>query len=156
MYVHHTQWVTFESTFRSLSVTNYVTVPCHSQLVQSGLTPPSSAVSSLCSVPVVPVWQSRDQIWLCNSGGERQYSSFIFRNKSHLFNFPLLAVKLSHHMVSPIYLHVCYLVLFPVEALHLVLFQLLSGLHILVIVTLEIKIDLHSHPTGGSDTISNS
>lgn len=35
------------------------------------------------------------------------------------------------------YLHVCYLVLFPVEALHLVLFQLLSGLHILVIVTLK-------------------
>lgn len=47
-----------------------------------------------------------------------------------------------------IYLHVCYLVLFPVETLHLVLFQLLSGLHILVIVTLKIKIDLHGHPTG--------
>lgn len=47
-----------------------------------------------------------------------------------------------------IYLHVCYLVLFPVEALHLVLFQLLSGLHILVIVTLKAKIDLHRHQTG--------
>lgn len=47
-----------------------------------------------------------------------------------------------------IYLHVCYLVLFPVEALHLVLFQLLSGLHILVIVTLKAKIDLHGHQTG--------
>ena len=36
----------------------------------------------------------------------------------------------------PPYLHVCYLVLFPVEALHLVLLQLLSGLHVLVVVTL--------------------
>ena len=42
-------------------------------------------------------------------------------------------------MVSLLYLHVCYLVLFPVEPLHLVLFQLLSGLHILVIVTLNAK-----------------
>lgn len=52
------------------------------------------------------------------------------------------------HMMSLFYLHVCYLVLFPVKALHLVLFQLLSGLHILVIVTLIMKIDLHCHPTG--------
>ncbi len=60
-------------------------------------------------------------------------------------------------MVSLIYLHVRYLVLLPVEALHLVLFQLLSGLHILVIVTLKAKIDLHGHPTGRhTDRISNS
>lgn len=52
------------------------------------------------------------------------------------------------HMMSLFYLHVCYLVLFPVKALHLVLFQFLSGLHILVIVTLIMKIDLHCHPTG--------
>lgn len=34
-------------------------------------------------------------------------------------------------------LHVCDLVLLPVEALHLVLLQLLAGLHILVIVSLQ-------------------
>lgn len=42
----------------------------------------------------------------------------------------------------------CYLVLFPIKALHLVLFQLQSSLHILVIVTLKAKIDLHDHAEG--------
>lgn len=53
------------------------------------------------------------------------------------FKLCIAAVKISQHMVSLIYLHVCDLILFPVEALHLVFFQLLSGLHILVIVTLK-------------------
>lgn len=47
-----------------------------------------------------------------------------------------------------IYLHMCYLVLFPVEALHLVLFQLQSSLYILVIVTLKVKIDLKGRAEG--------
>lgn len=42
----------------------------------------------------------------------------------------------------------CYLVLFPIKALHLVLFQLQSSLYILVIVTLQAKIDLHGHAEG--------
>lgn len=41
--------------------------PCHSQLFQSNQMPPSSAAFSLCSVPVVPALQSRDQTWQCNS-----------------------------------------------------------------------------------------
>lgn len=47
-----------------------------------------------------------------------------------------------------IYLHMCHLVLFPVEALHLVLFQLQSSLYILVIVTLKAKIDLNGRAEG--------
>lgn len=47
-----------------------------------------------------------------------------------------------------IYLHMCYLVLFPIEALHLVLFQLQPSLYILVIVTLKAKIDSHGRAEG--------
>lgn len=47
-----------------------------------------------------------------------------------------------------VYLHVCYLVLFPVEALHLVLLQLQSGLYILVVVTLKAKIGPQGHAGG--------
>lgn len=39
------------------------------------------------------------------------------------------------------YLHVCYLVLLPVVAFHLVLLKLLPGLHVLVIIALESKSD---------------
>lgn len=60
----------FQTTIWATPVTHTIIVPCHSQLFQSSLRPPSSAVSSLCSVPVVPALQSRDQTWLCNSRGE--------------------------------------------------------------------------------------
>lgn len=46
-------------------------------------------------------------------------------------------IIITHRHLSLLHLHVCDLVLFPVEAFHLVLFQLLPGLHVLVIVTLK-------------------
>lgn len=80
------------------------------------------------------------------------HQKLLGETKSPFFSYLVCAVNITHHMVSLIYLHVCYLVLLPVEALHLVLFQLLSGLHILVIVTLNIKIDLLGHPTEAAHT----
>lgn len=62
------------------------------------------------------------------------------RTSHNLCNRPTLFTSPS------IYLHVCYLVLLPVEALHLVFLQLLSGLHILVIVTLT-NIEIQGHPS---------
>lgn len=136
-----------------------VTVPCHSRLFQSSLMQPSSAESSLCSVLVVPVLQSRDQTWLCSSrklGCKKDNCVQMLLcgySNSNCFIKGCLSLCTNQavtrgHMMSLFYLHVCYLVLFPVKALHLVLFQFLSGLHILVIVTLIMKIDLHCHPTG--------
>lgn len=54
----------------------------------------------------------------------------------------------THRHLSLLHLHVCDLVLFPVEAFHLVLFQLLPGLHVLVIVTLKTTTRIFNGPNG--------
>lgn len=54
---------------KTVTSQTHIIIPCHSQLFQSNRMPPSSAASSLCSVPVVPALQSRDQTWQCNSRG---------------------------------------------------------------------------------------